>query len=257
MKTIIIKIGTKILTNESNQLDLNNLRRLTAEISDLIHNHHLNCIIVSSGAIVSGSETLLLSPTTIPEKQAAASVGQILLLKEYHQFFSQHGIPIGQILLTKDVTDHDEKRHNVTNTLENLLAKKIVPIINENDSVATDEIQFGDNDILTSIVAQLIPIDLVVFLTDTEGVYDKDPTKHQDASLISQLTSISDDLIDQTLDAYDAKGKGGMKSKLIAAKTCHEHGIPVVIAHGRHPSLSLDDIIMNQKSGTWIQSENH
>ncbi|RAP27365.1 glutamate 5-kinase [Candidatus Marinamargulisbacteria bacterium SCGC AG-333-B06] len=254
MKTIIIKIGTKILTNESNQLDLNNLRRLTAEISALIHNHHLNCIIVSSGAIVSGSEALLLSPKTIPEKQAAASVGQILLLKEYHQFFSQQGIPIGQMLLTKDITDHAEKRHNVTNTLENLLAKNIVPIINENDSVATDEIQFGDNDILTSIVAQLIPIDLVVFLTDTEGLYDKDPIQHTDASLLSHLTTISDTLIDQTLDAYDTKSKGGMKSKLIAAKTCHEHGIPVVIAHGRHPHLSLEHIIIDEQSGTWIRS---
>ncbi len=252
MKTIIIKIGTKILTNESNQLDLNNLRRLTAEISSLIHNHHLNCIIVSSGAIVSGSETLLISPKTMPEKQAAASVGQILLLKEYHHFFTQQGIAIGQILLTKDITDNHEKCQNVTNTLETLLAKRIVPIINENDSVATDEIQFGDNDILTSIVAQLTPLDLVVFLTDTHGVYDKDPIKHKDASLISHLPAISNDLIDQTLDAYDVKGKGGMKSKLIAAKACHDNNIPVVIAYGRHASLSLEDIIINKKSGTWI-----
>ena len=253
MKNIIIKIGSKILTNEQNQLDLNNLRRLINDIAFLIQNYQLKCIIVSSGAIVSGSEALAITPNSIPEKQAAASIGQILLLKEYHQFFAHHGIHIGQILLTKDITDHVEKRNNVKNTLENLLNKNIVPIINENDSVAIDEIQFGDNDLLASIVAQVIPIDLVVFLTDTEGVFDKDPLQHTDAELIRELNIISDTMINTTLDAYNPKGKGGMKSKLIAAKTCQTHNIPAVIAHGRHPSLSLKDIIIDKKSGTWIQ----
>ena len=252
MKRIIIKIGTKLLTTQHNKLDLNNLRRLVDQISIIINEKKVQCIIVSSGSITCGAESLNYQPTTIPEKQAAASVGQLLLLNEYHQFFSRNSIQIGQILLTKDIMEDTTKQLNVKNTISTLLDKHIVPIINENDSIATDEIQFGDNDILTSIVAPIINADLVVFLTDTDGLLDKDPKQNSDAKLINNIQSITQEDIINLPDSTDPRGKGGIKSKLIAAKACFDKGIECGIANGRH-TLTLKEIIFERKSGTWFK----
>ena len=231
MKRVIIKIGTKILTTPKNKLDLNNLRRLVCEISYLIKQHELECILVSSGSIISGAEELNITPTTMPEKQASASVGQLLLLNEYHQFFSQNSIKIGQILLTKDIFQDSTKKTNVLNTITALLKHNVMPIINENDTVAVDEIQFGDNDILTSTIAPLLNAELVVFLTDTSGVYDKNPMEHSDAKLIPVINHISDQDINEMPGSLDSKSKGGIKSKLISAKICYDNGIEAGIAN--------------------------
>ena len=252
-KRIIIKIGTKILTTPTNKLDLNNLRRLTQQIANLKH-QNTECIIVSSGSITSGSEALNITPISIPEKQAAASIGQPLLLHEYHQFFTQNNIQIGQILLTKDVLTDDTKKLNVRNTITTLLNHNIIPIINENDSVATDEIQFGDNDILASSVAKILNADLLAILTDADGLYNKNPLTHPDATLIRHLNSVGDDLITNADDALDSNSKGGMKSKLIATQTALNHNIETVIANGRS-SLTLSEIIIEKKSGTWFTPE--
>ena len=252
MKRILIKIGSKILTTKENKLDLNNLRRLVDQISYLVKTDNIECIIVSSGSITSGSEMLNTAPKTIPEKQAAASVGQLLLMNEYYQFFSKNSLKIGQILLTKDVMTDMSKQNHVKNTILTLLKKGIVPIINENDSVATDEIQFGDNDILASIIAPIISVDLVVFLTDADGLFDKDPLTDKDAKLFSSVTHITDQTILEAPDSQNSSSKGGIKSKLIAVKSCIEQGIESGIANGRH-ELTLKEIIFNRKSGTWFK----
>ncbi len=251
MKKIVIKIGTKLLTTQNGKLDLNNLRSLVDQISLLKQQHNLEIILVTSGSITCGAESLLISPNTIPEKQAAASIGQLLLLKEYQQFFALNKFKIGQILLTRDVTNSEEKQQNVKNTISKLLDFSIIPIINENDSVITDEIQFGDNDILSCIVAKLMKVDALILLTDIDGIYDLNPHKHKDATLLSNISSISDEMIDNASDALDSKGRGGVKSKLIAAKDCLVHKIPTIIANGKRDNILLD--IYNKKSiGTWV-----
>ncbi len=249
MKRILIKIGTKILTTKENKLDLNNLRKLSNEISKLKITHKYQCIVVSSGSIISGSEALSVFPNSIPEKQASASIGQLLLLKEYSQFFGYNNIKIGQILLTKDFISNQTKQENVKNTILKLLDFNTIPIINENDSVATDEIQFGDNDILASIVAKFMNVDTFLILSDIDGVYDKNPLTNHDAKLIPQINNISQHDIDSALTQQDSKGKGGLKSKLMAAKYCMDNSIETIIANGRSNS-SLYEIISSKKNCT-------
>lgn len=249
MKKILIKIGTKILTTKENKLDLNNLRRLCNEISKLKVTHKFQCIIVSSGSIISGAEYLSLNPSTIQEKQASASVGQLLLLKEYSQFFGYNNINVGQILLTKDFVEKDTKLNNVKNTISKLLDLNVIPIINENDSVATDEIQFGDNDILASIVAKLLNVDIFLMLSDIDGVYDKNPISNENPKLIPKIENISQKDIDEASTEQDVKGKGGIKSKLIAAKYCIDNNIETILANGRSSS-SIYEIISSKRNCT-------
>lgn len=253
MKLLLIKIGTKILTTPNNELDLNNMRRLCDQISEIEHSGAYKCLLVSSGSIVAGSQLLRISPKTLPEKQAAASVGQPLLLKEYSHFFSDNAISVGQILLTKDIVLDPEKKQHAYNTITTLLSHSIIPIINENDSVATDEIQFGDNDILASIVAKMMSVQLVAILTDTDGIYTKNPHQYRDATHIPSLTSISNRMIEDATDAEDSRGRGGLKSKLMCAKHCLDDNIETVITHGRHTSLSLAHILATQCAGTWFK----
>ena len=231
------------------ELDLNNLRKLCNEISKLKITHKYQCIIVSSGAIISGSEFLNIYPSSIPEKQASASVGQLLLLKEYSHFFAYNNIQIGQILLTKDFVEDDTKQQNVINTITKLLELNVIPIINENDSVAIDEIQFGDNDILASMVAKLLKVDLFVMLSDIDGVYDKNPVSNETANLIPLINSINDKQILEASSEQDSRGKGGIKSKLIAARYCMEHNIETILANGRSTS-SIYEIISSKKQCT-------
>ena len=168
-------------------------------------------------------------------------------------FFLQKSIQVSQILLTKDITSDNIKLKNSINTINTLISHNIVPIINENDTVATDEIQFGDNDILTSLIAPFLNTDLVVFLTDKDGLFDKNPTKNKDAELISNINSISNEDINQADDSLDSRTKGGMKSKLMAVKYCMDNGVQSCIANGRH-HLTLKDIIIDKKSGSWFHS---
>ena len=179
-KTVVIKVGTNLLTTPEGKLDLNNLRDLTYQIADQINNHHKKVIMITSGSITCGSERLHLTAKTIPEKQAAAAVGQILLMREYLSFFGQKGLQAGQILLTKDGLENPTRSKNAVTTIKTLLKQKIIPIINENDSVATNEIKnsrFGDNDELSYLVAKLIKVDLLVTLTDIDGLYTGNPKK--------------------------------------------------------------------------------
>ena len=250
MKRIVIKIGTNILTTEQGNLDLNTMRELSFQIATLSAQKNIECILVSSGSITCGSEHLQLSPSTIPEKQAAASVGQFLLMKEYAAFFSEKGTKVGQILLTKDGLHHIHRRHHVLNTIEMLLFHGVVPIINENDSVSVDEIQFGDNDELSSDVAILVKADLYIILSDIDGLYSSNPKIDANATLVSTVDTITDDILSMAdTTASTDRSKGGMKSKLMATKRAVDNRIPTVIANGRKANV-IYDIIEEKSVGT-------
>lgn len=250
-KIVVVKIGTNSLTTESGRLDLNNLRDIVNQISKTATEHNINFVVVTSGAVTSGAEHIGFSPKSLPEKQAAASVGQILLMQEYAYFFETLGFKTGQILLTKDNFTDPNRKANIKNTMAELISRNIIPIINENDSISTEEIQFGDNDALSADVAILVNADMLILLTDTEGVFDDNPKLNKSAKLIEQISEISEDLLNQTGGTLSPTSKGGMKSKLTAAKRCREHGIRVVIAGGREANV-ISNIVNGQKVGTQI-----
>jgi len=236
---ITIKIGSNILTNSCHQLDLNSLRRLVDQVVYL-KQQGLKVILVSSGAIACGSEALGISPHSIAEKQAAAATGQVILMESYQQFFVRQGIKIAQILLTKDGLTDKSRANLARNTIEKLLEIDVVPIVNENDTVSVDEIKFSDNDHLSSMVSILVKADLQIFLTDTDGLFDKDPSEYADAKIIHRLNGISDDLIDGISDSKSHKGRGGMKSKVNSAKLLLENGIESIIANGSTHNILVD-----------------
>ena len=173
MKRIVIKIGTNLLTDHHQRLDLNNMRHIVYQLADSLNNQEKHeFIIVSSGAITSGAKHINISPENLAEKQAAASIGQILLFQKYYEFFQAKGLCVGQLLLTKDNFEDSHKKENIKQTIETLLKNNVIPIINENDSVSTEEIQFGDNDQLSATLAVHLKCDKFILLTNTDGVLD-------------------------------------------------------------------------------------
>lgn len=247
---IVIKVGSSTLTHETGAINLNRLDKLAQIISDLL-NQKKEVVLVTSGAIAVGVSKLKLTerPKTTQEKQAAAAVGQSELMHLYSKFFSEYGHIVAQILLTKDVVEEDKKRINVINTFESLLSKGILPIVNENDTVATDEIEFGDNDSLSALVATLIDADLLILLSDIEGLYEADPKSHPEAKLISVVDKIDESVIQRAGGAGSSRGTGGMATKLKAATIATEGHIHMVIALGTHPEI-ITDILQGKDIGT-------
>lgn len=236
---IVIKIGSNILTTPEKKPDLNNLRDLVHQISQ-IKKANKNIVIVSSGAIAYGTEGLGTTPTTIEEKQAAAAIGQVVLMENYQNFFSKEGIKIAQILLTKDGLLDDSRAQHAKNTFNTLLEKGIIPIVNENDTVAIEEIKFSDNDNLSSMVSVLLNADLQIFLSDIDGLYDLDPRVYEDAKIIKQLTKISDEMIEKISESISSVSRGGMKSKIKSTKYLMENHIDVIIASGRKKNILIE-----------------
>lgn len=253
-KRIVIKVGTSTLTYENGNINLTRIEKLARVISDLI-NSGKEVVLVTSGAIGVGSSKLKLKekPQSIREKQAVASIGQCELMHIYSKFFGEYSHTVGQVLLTRDVVEDDHIRNNVCNTFNTLLEMGIVPIVNENDTVAIDEIEnivkFGDNDNLSAIVAGLVNADLLIILSDIDGFYDKDPRSNEDAKLLSKVSKITEELEAAAGGAGTSFGTGGMITKLSAARTANNEGVNMVLANGKEPSI-LFNIVNGEEIGT-------
>ncbi|MGB9612997.1 MAG: glutamate 5-kinase, partial [Candidatus Margulisiibacteriota bacterium] len=245
--TIVVKIGSSTLTDPQGKPDLKNLKRIVAEVSEL-YQQKKKIIIVSSGAIVLGAEKLGLGkPKSIPEKQAAAAVGQSLLIRQYEKAFEEFGIVVAQILLTRDAIADRERYLNARNCLTTLLNEDVIPIVNENDTVAIEEIKIGDNDNLAALTASLIGADLLIILTDVDGFYMKN--EEGIPYLVSEIKELTEEVRDAAGHPSTQLGTGGMITKIQAAEICMNAGISMAIINGREPNL-IAKIIKGEKVGT-------
>jgi glutamate 5-kinase len=253
-RRIVIKVGTSTITHDNGRFNLANMEHLCRSIATPMNNGR-EVILVSSGAIGVGVGRLRLpeKPRAIRDKQAVAAVGQCELMNMYSRLMTDYSYIVAQVLLTKDDIDEEISRDNVSNTFESLLEKSILPIVNENDTVSTREIYhngtFGDNDTLSAMVAVLVKADLLVILTDIDGLYDRDPRAYNDASFISYVDEISDSIEDSAGGEGTKRGTGGMRSKILAARIATVAGIDTVIANGSTPRV-MDDILSGAATGT-------
>ena len=238
---IVIKVGTSTLAHSTGKLNIRRTEELCSVLADL-KNAGYEVILVSSGAIGMGVGKLglLEKPKDIPTKQAAASVGQCELMYTYDRIFAQYNHTVAQILLTGDDFAHEDRHQNFSNTIERLLTLSALPIINENDTVSTSEIMVGDNDTLSALVAKSVKADLLVILSDIDGLYSKDPHKNADAVLIKEVREITKEIENLASGAGSSLGTGGMVTKIKAAKICNESGVDMVIANGENPSVLYD-----------------
>lgn len=237
---IVVKIGSNVLT-AADGLNLPVIQSISRQISELMLTGR-EVILVSSGAMASGIKKIGLAgrPDELPKRQAVAAVGQPGLMLEYEKAFAGFNRDVAQILLTSDDLASRKRHLNARNTLNTLLDWKILPIINENDTVAVEEIQFGDNDNLAAMIALLMDAGLLINLTDIDGLYDKDPRSHGDAKLIERVTRIDRSTEKYASEIPGALGTGGMISKIKAARKLNSAGIPMVIAKGDSPDILLD-----------------
>ena len=251
---LVVKVGTSTLAHATGRLNIRHVEELVKVLSDLKNAGH-EVILVSSGAIGMGVGKLNLpgKPTDIPTKQAAAAVGQCELMYTYDKLFAQYNHTVAQILLTGDDIDHEDRRVNFENTMGRLLELGALPIINENDTVATAEIKVGDNDTLGAIVASCVGADLLVLLSDIEGLYTADPRKDAEATLIPVVEEVTAEIEALAGSAGSHLGTGGMATKLRAAKMVTARGCDMVIANGERPEL-LYDIVAGLPVGTRFKS---
>ena len=247
---IVVKVGTSTLAHSTGCLNIRHIEDLCKVLSDL-KNAGNEIILVSSGAIGMGIGKLSLKerPTDMPTKQAAAAVGQCELMYAYDKLFSEYNHTVAQILLTGLDLEDPTRYHNIKNTMNRLLELNVLPIINENDTVNTDEISVGDNDTLGAIVAVSMHADLLVLLSDIDGLYTADPREDKNAILLSEITEITPEIESLGGKSGTSLGTGGMATKLSAAKKCVGRGTDVVIANGSSPSV-LYDIVEGKKVGT-------
>ncbi len=249
VKKILIKVGSAVLTG-NNGLDLKIINSLVREMSGLIDKGY-SVVLVTSGAIASGKHRLKITENlkSMPEKQAAAAIGQGRLMRIYSKAFEKNGHYVAQILLTlSDLTDR-QRYLNVRNTLSTLMEWGAIPIINENDTVAVDEIKFGENDNLAAMIANIIEADLFINLTSIDGLYDCNPAVSRKAKLIPLVSEFSDDIEAAATEETSSVGTGGMRSKVLAAKKVTAIGIPCIIAPGKKKNV-LTDIVSGKEIGT-------
>ncbi|MEN6441291.1 MAG: glutamate 5-kinase [Syntrophobacter sp.] len=240
-RRVLIKVGSAVLTGPKG-LNRVMVHRLSDQIAELrLRNNGLDILVVSSGAVASGVRKVGLSerPRTIPQKQAAAAVGQGVLMEAWEAAFDKYDLLVAQILLTSEDLAQRHRYLNARNALETLLSWGIMPIINENDTVVVEEIKFGDNDQLSAAIAGLVGADLVINLTDTAGLYDRDPRLHESARLIPVVAKVDSKVLACATPAPGSVGTGGMLSKLNAARKCLGSGIPMVIAPGGERDVLL------------------
>ena len=250
-KRIVIKIGSSSIVHEETGLtDLFKLEQLVRILCDL-RNQGKEVILVSSGAIGIGRKILGLSsrPTTLPMKQACASVGQGALISLYQKLFNEYHHLSSQILLTKHTIVREKSLFNARNTFDQLLEKGVIPIVNENDTISTDEIEFGDNDTLSAVVASLVGADLLILMSDIDGLYTDDPNKNKNAKFIECVPHIDDQLYDMAKGAGSDFGTGGMLTKIDAARIATDGGCDMIIANG-HDFRTIHDIVEGKNIGT-------
>jgi glutamate 5-kinase len=252
IEKVVIKIGSSSLTLKNGGLDIGKMNKFVTGVSGLIESGY-EVIIVTSGAISAGLQYLGIAvrPKDISTLQAAAAVGQVELMRTYGDLFAEKQQKIGQILLTREDTTRRKQYLNIMNTIENLLKLKVIPVINENDSVAVEEIKFGDNDRLAALVSSITEADLLIILSDIEGLYDKDPQSNPDAKLISFVQKITPEIVKTAGPAGSTYSSGGMASKLKAARICSFLQIPMVIADSKTEDI-LKKIVSFEQAGTFF-----
>ncbi len=252
---IVLKIGSSSLTHSNGRLNLMRIEKLVRVIAD-IHNEGRQVILVSSGAIAAGAGKVGMDkkPEDKIMKQALAAIGQAELIKIYDKFFEEYNLTVAQVLLTRDGIENTVRRRNARNTINELLDMGIIPVINENDTVSTEEIEFGDNDSLSATVATLVKADLLVILSDIDGMFTSDPKENESARLISKVTELTDELKACVYDNKSNFGTGGMTSKLLAAKHCIEREVDVVITNGSDPYI-IHDLLAGKDVGTLFVSK--
>lgn len=240
-KRIVIKVGSSTLAPSGGAIDREYVGALVAQVCSLLADGH-QPLIVTSGAIAAGVDRLGFParPIDMPSLQAAASIGQVALIETYTGLFAEHGVVVGQILLTRHDTGHREAYLHARDTIERLIALGTVPVVNENDTVAVEEIRFGDNDTLAALVATMINADLVILLSDIEGLYDADPRLVAEARLLEQVDELTEDLVAAAGGAGSVGGSGGMATKIDAARVLMKAGIPMVVCDGRRPEVVLE-----------------
>ncbi len=256
-KRIVIKVGTSTLTHKTGRINIRRVEKLVKTLADL-HNSGREIILVSSGSIGLGMSELGIRqrPKDIPTRQACAAVGQCELMYMYDNLFSEYSISVAQLLVTKYVILED-RRINVENAVKRLLELGTIPIVNENDTVAIDELELeiGENDSLAATVADIADAELLVILSDIDGLYDKDPREHEDAKLIPVVEKIDDAIWAAAGGAGSRLGTGGMHTKVIAAEIAAKAGIDTVIMNGMDPEVLYDLLEDNQVRGTAFLAE--
>ena len=255
VKRVVVKVGTSTLTYESGSLNIRTIEKLVKVLSDL-KNRGLEIVLVSSGAVGVGMGKVGFSkkPDELDKKQALAAIGQCELMNFYDSLFSHYGHTVAQLLLTKDVISDGNRYKNAKSTLENLFAMSAVPIINENDPISTEQLEFGDNDTLSAYVAELVGADLLIILTDIDGLYDKNPRKYPDAKIIDTVYKIDEKIEKCAGGEGSNRGTGGMITKIHAAKIATDAGADMTIASGKNPYI-LYEIFDGEKKGTLFVSE--
>ncbi|MEW6446873.1 MAG: glutamate 5-kinase [Bacillota bacterium] len=250
LRRIVVKVGTSSLTHKNGKLNLAKIEKLVRELADL-HNEGREVLLVTSGAIGAGLGRLGLKtrPRTIPEKQACAAVGQGLLLQIYEKLFAENGITVGQVLLTRDDLSDRRRFLNARNTLLTLLKYRVLPVINENDTVAVDEIRFGDNDTLSALVTNLVDAEMLLILSDVDGLYTADPHTSPEAQLISEVTAITPELQALATGTVSRTGTGGMVTKFQAAQIVGRAGAVMVIA-GAGTDRIIRRVLAGENVGT-------
>lgn len=252
---VVIKIGSALLTNDGQGLDVESIGKWVEQIAHL-RDSGKEVVLVSSGSIAAGMTRLGFSsrPKRVNELQAAAALGQMKLIGLYESYFVNHGLHTAQILLTNDDLSNRRRYLNARSTLRTLLSFGVIPIVNENDTVVTDEIRFGDNDTLGALVTNLVEADVLVILTDQQGLYDKNPRDHADARLIPYAYASDERLEGMASGGAGALGSGGMLTKIRAAQLAARSGADTLIVSGREHDV-ISRALSGEALGTWLQPE--
>lgn len=252
VKRVVIKVGTSTLTHDTGKTNIRQMKKLVSVISDIV-NAGMEVALVTSGAIGVGVGKLGLKerPTTTAGKQAAATVGQCELMFMYDKMFSEYGHTVGQFLVTKRDVENEECRDNLINAFERTFEYGAIPVINENDAVAVEEIVFGDNDSLSAIVGRLINADALLILTDTNGLYNKDPNEDENAKIIPVVETITEGLFEIAGGKGSKFGTGGMITKLQAAQIATEAGIDTIVMNGSEPE-NIYRVLEGHQVGTFF-----